>query len=190
MSLPSGSVRSLTGNDPDLVARVLGFLKGIGIPCRYGNVGRSFINNVFIKDGGLVINSKSVVADILHEAGHIAIIPSNLRHHAKGDLEALELEVSKALDAITYDQWANDDPAAKALLQLSDTEATAWAWAAGKHLDIPEPLIIEDEHYDGNGASMRIMLGVGQYLGINGMVASRMLSKISDYPILQRWTQI
>lgn len=189
MSSRSGSGKNLTGNDPALVDKVVAFLTEIGIPCEKGRVGRSFITNVYIKAGGLVINSKSHVSDILHEAGHIAVLPSNIRHHAQGDLKQVEKAIDEAIGQVTYEQWASDDPAAKALLQVGDPEATAWAWAAGKHLDIPEHLIIEDEHYGETGASLRIMLGCRQYLGINGMVASRMLKNVAAYPDLQKWTQ-
>ena len=189
MSSPSGSANSPIGNDPVLVAKVTAFLCAIGIQCQHGKVGRSFINNVRIHAGALVINSKSTVGDILHEAGHVAIVPESLRHHAQGDLSGLERAISKAMDKVTYEQWERDDPAAKALLQIGDPEATAWAWAAGKHLDLPEHLIIQDDHYDGEGATIRFMLSHKQYAGINGMVTSRMLARIGAYPDLQRWTQ-
>ncbi len=54
-------------------------------------------------------------------------------------------------------------------MQCCDTEATAWAWLAGKHLSIPDHLIISDEDYQNEGESIRTCLALNSYFGINGL---------------------
>lgn len=83
-------------------------------------------------------------------------------------------------------------------MQCSDPEATAWAWAIGKHLGLPDEIIILDSEYDGTGANERLSLGMGAHLGVHGLAhagfcaASKAYSEITNqpcYPNLAFWLQ-
>jgi len=81
-------------------------------------------------------------------------------------------------------------------MQASDPEATAWAWAAGKHLGIPEDVIILDADYDNGGAIERMRLGARGHFGIQGMaragfcvVRATPYRNLPVYPTLAFWLQ-
>ena len=91
-----------------------------------------------------------------------------------------------------------DDPLYRAAVQTSDPEATAWAFAAGKHLGFRENRIILASQYQGTGRDIRFALGVGQYMGIHGLAhagfcaVNRLVAQargIPQYPELAMWVQ-
>ncbi len=83
----------------------------------------------------------------------------------------------------------------RAALQCSDPEATAWAWAAGKHLGIPEDEIILDSEYGNDGAGIRLALSLRSYPGINGLAHAGFcavrdgVAPLPVFPALAHWTQ-
>lgn len=91
-----------------------------------------------------------------------------------------------------------DNPVLRAVIQATDPEVTAWAWAAGKALGLPVSLIIADNDYQGNGADIRLMLQMGRYAGIHGLTHagfthhSRLVAEILGrrvYPDMEFWLQ-
>lgn len=97
--------------------------------------------------------------------------------------------IEQQLEALDLDP---DHPLMKAIVQCSDTEATAWAWAAGVHLGLPHEVIVRDEDYAGDGASIRTMLAMKSYFCINGMVWSGMCGnprRPDGYPRMINWLQ-
>ena len=141
-----------------------------------------FIDEVLLKNGEIYITPEAKISSILHEAGHLAIIPTQFRHFASGDLRGLQ----QMFDAL--DNEPPDSPLMRAAIQCGDTEATAWAYAVGVHLGIPEKLIIQDDEYSGTGNEIRAMVSIGHYLGVHGLQHAGMCNK-RDWPRLIRWTQ-
>ena len=141
-----------------------------------------FLESILLKNGEMYIKPEAKISSILHEAGHLAIIPSQFRHFASGDLHGLQ----SMFDALENEPL--DSPLMRAALQCGDTEATAWAYAVGVHLGIPEKLIIQSDEYDGTGDEIRAMLSIGAYLGIHGLQYAGMCTK-REYPSLIRWVQ-
>src|SRR3546814_2335746 len=70
-----------------------------------------------------------------------------------------------------------DAPEMRAIMQAGETEATAWAFAAGRAIGLPDHVIIEDQDYDGEGEGIRFGLALNAYVGINGMVRGGMRSE-------------
>jgi len=169
--------------------KIIDFLNSIGIRTKYCSYPiKGFLPNVFISAGVLYYTEDTLPSDILHEAGHIAIIPEEYRAFCTGDMEKCVQTIwAKAKAAGELEEI--DGYMCRALLQASDVEATAWAWAAGKFLEIPEAEIILDSQYEGNGKNIRFMLSTNSYFGINGLRAARMLKSVREYPVLQKWTQ-
>lgn len=163
---------------------VIAFLEKIGLQMvRVERLEGNFLEGVKIVNGAVHYQDNAAISNLLHEAGHLAIIPENIRHMADGNLD-------DCFESM-FDKIAHVDPEheiTKALLQCSDTEATAWAWAAGKHLGIREETIIRDVDYDGEGESIRLMLSEGHYFGINGLAASGM-SSTRTFPAMRIWAQ-
>jgi len=142
-----------------------------------------FLESILLKDGEMYILPEAKISSILHEAGHLAIIPAQFRHFASGDLRGLQ----QMFDAL--DNEPLDSPLMRAALQCGDTEATAWAYAVGVHLGIPEKLIIQDDEYSGTGNEIRAVVAIGHYLGVHGLQHAGMCNK-RDWPRLIRWVQI
>lgn len=174
-------------------AKAIDFLReiGLGVVIRPGASG--FAKNVEIVRGTLHVDPKCRVSALLHEAAHLAVTPSLYRGMMTGDLYAS----FKAM--FELDRLANrnhDDPIALAMMQLSDPEATGWAWAAGKHLGIPDHKIIQSDEYDGEGSLIRMMLNATSYVGINGLSAAGFCvvrpnpyRALPAYPTLAFWLQ-
>lgn len=148
--------------------------------------------------------------DLLHEDGHIAILPSRFRPFATGDVDdAMKPHFEAYMAEHSFiDEDGNEDPVIRGMLQARETEAIAWSWAAGKHLGVPEEEIMPDDGvftigYDPDranepgGAETRDSLRFSQYLGINGLQAAGMTAtnvmKIRDgvpgFPAMLKWMQ-
>ncbi|WP_207190770.1 hypothetical protein, partial [Enterococcus faecium] len=131
------------------------------------------------------------VSGLLHEAGHLAITPQMFRPLMDGNISSGQREM---LRVVGESNLHPDDSLYRAVIQCSDIEATAWAWAAGRHLGLPGEEIIRTDEYDGEGESIRISLQVGAYIGIHGLAhagfcAVRSRPGVVAWPNLKFWTQ-
>lgn len=174
--------------------RVLSFLRGVGIPCDITPGASGFIVGVRIYMGGLQVSPDARVSNILHEAGHLAVLPGRFRRLACDDIDAVVRLMNETVD------FSNPDVGeARAAMQSGDAEATAWAWAVGEHLNLPPETVIEDADYDGTGEDMRASLMMRGYLGINGLASAgfcvvrpgalEKARKLPAYPRLAMWVQ-
>lgn len=165
---------------------VASFLELIGLETEeVAAVPGSFVPCVEIQCGRLRFTPDALPSDLLHEAGHVAIMPANFRRMLTGDLDDV---VGQVFEDLIRRGLEPDHPMTRALLQCSDTEATAWAWAAGRHLGLPDDQIITDQDYDGSGAEVRACLKMRCYFGINGLQAAGMCAA-RHYPSMTRWVQ-
>lgn len=181
--------------DPDLLA-VVEFLNHIGISAELQPGAKGFLGAVRIVDGRLLVDPLCPVSDLLHEAGHIAIVPKRYRHLLNNNVSKGHALMLEDVDHLLADDV--DHPLYVAVMQSGDTEATAWAWAAGIHLGIAPEKIILDQQYENDGAGVRLALSLGQYAGINGMAragfcyTNRAIAHMKDtqcFPALAFWTQ-
>lgn len=189
-------------NDADIgsrasgeLLRVTAFLDEIGLPWRWQENAHGFIEHVDIVDGELRIDPRAPASGVLHEAGHLALLPAEFRRRANSDLSQVLNEMMEETDFSDPDA-----PAARAAMQCSDPEATAWAWAAGVYLGLPAQRIIQDHEYDGEGGFIRLRLQVRQYLGINGLASAGWCAvrpgpwaerrQLPAFPELARWLQV
>lgn len=169
---------------------VSGFLNSIGIRCleRKGSTG--FLEGCKIVNGEIHYDTEVCTpSNLLHEAGHIAITPSETRHLLDGDVDTWFDKVEARIEILS-DTLGPDDPLMRAYLQASECEATAWAYAAGKAAGLDPEIIIMDHEYDGSGDAVRAGLESNAYAGINGLRAGGFISSVEEYPRLQRWLQI
>jgi hypothetical protein len=139
-------------------------------------------------EGELFFDSSSCAADLLHEAGHIAIVPTIFRHGINDDVD----EGFGAL--FENDKVRNlhpDHPLMRALLQCGDCEATAWAWAAGVAIGLPPSAIIRNRDYGSSGAMVRTQLLGLSYLGIHGLHHAGLcrLPRAGGFPTMRKWLQ-
>ncbi|MFL9611064.1 hypothetical protein ACKF11_13335 [Methylobacillus sp. Pita2] len=164
---------------------VVEFLKQVGLDIREIPVANGFVPHIEIH-GGVIYYDRNVSASaLLHEAGHLAILTGDARAHCETDVSG-----AQRLMFEHYRDLEHDHPALRIALQSGDTEATAWAWAAGKHLGVPDDLIILDHEYDGTGTEIRLRLQLNAYFGINGLRATGICKTGQDgYPKLNYWLQ-
>lgn len=143
---------------------VMNFLAEIGLSARLVPGAAGFLEGVRIVGGGLEVDPNARASNVLHEAGHLAVIPGRYRPFMHGDLSD---GIAKMMDAVKDEH--PDSPLWRSAIQASEAEATAWAWAAGVAIGLPAEKIILDEEYDGTGADIRLALSMRAYPGINGL---------------------
>jgi hypothetical protein len=179
----------------DYLLKAVAFLREIGLTVTEDPTAKSFMRKVAIDKGTLRYRPDAPVGDLLHEAGHLAIIPTRFRSYMDGNIT---IGIKRMFDELGQENTPPDSPIYHACLQSSDTEATAWAWAVGVHLGIPEELVIEDNQYGRTGATIRACLAARAYLGINGLTwagycaSNAPYAKVSGkplYPQLAFWLQ-
>lgn len=176
--------------------RVVDALNAVGIVARFIEGSDGFLDGVRIVNGTLHVSPDARVSDVCHEAGHLACLPARYRCLANDDLDNL---VQTMFDDATRQGLEPESPLYRALLQCSDPEATAWAWAFGTHLGLAPETIIEDHQYPdetgaGGGAVVRMQVSIGMYLGVNGLAragfcSSNRFGQLPQYPKLAFWTQ-
>jgi hypothetical protein len=160
--------------DP-LIDRIVGFLRGIGLPVREGEVDDSaFLPGLLIEAGVLVFDRRRLAwpGDLLHEAGHIAVTPPAQRALLPDPLAELS-----------------------ELAQGGEAEATAWAWAASVALGLEPAVLFHAGGYHGRSASLITTFSLGVYPGSQGLVRAGMTAfepqaralGVPPYPHMIRW---
>ncbi|MBF5007573.1 hypothetical protein [Diaphorobacter caeni] len=166
----------MSGKDSALALRIIGFLREIGLHVELGEVAEdSFLPGLRIRGGGLLVDLDRLLwpGDLLHEAGHLAVVPPEVR--------------------ATLDDALQDMPAVP---HGGEIEATAWAWAATRHLGLDSAVLFHDGGYRGHAAGLRMNFELGVYLGASGLANAGMTtlasqaSKFRDasvYPQMRLW---
>lgn len=123
------------------------FINEVGIPCRQGPVpADSFLPGILISAGTVIFDTTQTLypGDLLHEAGHLAVLTPNDRARADGG------------ENISGDLAA---PAA-------EMAAIAWSWAAKEHLGLPASVLFHQAGYKGGAQSLIDNFSAGKYLGV------------------------
>lgn len=154
---------------------ILDFLAGIGLPVSEAPLPPdTFLPGIVIRDGGLIVDPDRLQwpGDLLHEAGHLAVLPPALRARASDDL-AEEQDVAHA----------------------GEQEAMAWAWAAVQAIGLPPDVLMHEGGYHGQSAAVLQMYAVGIVPGLRGLCESGMTAARGftpdpgdvQYPRMLRW---
>lgn len=154
---------------------ILDFLAGIGLPVIEMTLGPdTFLPGIAIRDGGLIVDPDRLrwPGDLLHEAGHLAVLPPALRARADDDL-AEEHDIPHA----------------------GEQEAMAWAWAAAQAIGLPPEVLMHEGGYHGQSAAVLQMYAVGIVPGLRGLCESGMTAARGftpdpieiQYPQMLRW---
>ncbi len=154
-----------------LIDKITDFLCRIGLPCRVGEVpAEIFLPGITIEQGVLVFDPAKLKhpGDLLHEAGHLAVMPSARRrkaHRSAGKYAAEEMM------------------------------AIAWSYAAAVHLQIDPAVIFHADGYRGGSQSLIENFAQGRYVGVFtlqwlGMAAEGKTATelgIAPYPAMMKW---
>ncbi len=122
------------------------FLNSLGIPTIYSEINKAcFLPGFLIKNGGIVIDLNKLLypGDILHEAGHIAVVPAAERALLTNEIILL----SKNREA-------------------EEMMAIAWSYAACLHLHLDPLIVFHENGYHGNGESIIENFQAGRFFGV------------------------
>lgn len=157
-----------------LARRIMAFLREIGLAVAEAPVpSESFLPGLHIVQGGLQVDLAQLrwPGDLLHEAGHLAVVPAAQR----GGMD---------------DALAELPPVPHG----GEIEATAWAWAALQHLGLPSEVLFHDGGYHGRSQGLRATFELGVYLGAAGLVSAGLAATpaqaaagTAPYPHLLAW---
>ena len=160
------------GTDEKNLVKSINFINEIGITTEYKVITSDvcFLPGLLIEQGKIIIDRDKLrfPGDILHEAGHIAVVPAAERYVLDGPA------VGERKDA----------PAEEMM-------AIAWSYAACIHLDIDPTFVFHVEGYRGGSASIIENFSAGRYFGVPvlqwlGMTAS-FGSSAGVYPCMIKW---
>lgn len=125
--------------------KMLKFIEKIGIAVDFAEVDdHTFLPGLHIEKGKLVVdeNKLKYVGDILHEAGHIALMTPEDRAAQSGSLEG------------------HKDPEATEMMVI------AWTYAASLEIGINPEIVFHSEGYRGAGQHILQNFNEGRYFGV------------------------
>jgi hypothetical protein len=132
--------------EAESLEKCIAFFHEIGIPTALRKLGKdSFLPGLSIEDGVIVIDKEALEypGDILHEAGHIAVVPSEDR---------------PGLNATTIAIRENKD--------AEEMMAIAWSYAACKHLELDPYFVFHEHGYQTGGNYIADNFAKENYFGV------------------------
>ncbi len=138
---------------PEALGPIVAFLRDIGFGVEFGpGAQNGFLPGVNIHAGVIHVDPDTLVApgDLLHEAGHMAVLPRRFRSGLGSDLDAdmhhlIEAEAGPGIP---------DDPILAAPKQQGEFMAQAWSYAAALHIGVSPDCIFfpgSYKHHDYEG---------------------------------------
>jgi hypothetical protein len=128
--------------DDPIVASIVAFLREIGLDVRMGTIEeKAFVPGILIDHGGLLVDPAGLTypGDLLHEAGHLAVVAPERRARMHRD-------------------------AGKRLGE--EMMAIGWSYAAAVHLGIDPAVVFHEGGYRGGGQSFVKEFAAGRYLAV------------------------
>ena len=157
----------------ELLQKITEFINNIGISCEEGIVDQhTFLPGVEIMDGAIVYDSIMLdnYGDLLHEAGHLAILKKSDRRTS---------ENSEVIGDL------NDEQAEKA--------AIAWSWAALRELNIAPSVVFHSDGYRGGADVIIEKFENDNYVGVDTLewldmtTAYKPKSNEAVFPEMKNW---
>lgn len=162
-------------NKRELISKITTFINDIGLVCVEGEIPQeTFLPGMHIENGCITYNYDLVnhPGDLIHEAGHLAVIMPDERKVAGPD------NISGSMD-----------PGG------AEMGAIAWSWAALKHLQLPAEVLFHEEGYKDGSANLIENFSEGHYLGVPllqwmGLTKEPKIGIEADdftYPAMKKW---
>ena len=159
---------------------VINFLNEIGIPVlEQESRQESFLPGIFIDKGRLLIDQTRLLhpGDILHEAGHVAVMSPEERMLSSGDL------------------FEHID---KNALEGYELSAIAWSYAACTFLNLPASFVFHDKGYKGDADMLienyengnYLFIPMLQYYGLCYDVKNAAPYHVAPYPHMVKWLRM
>ena len=167
----------------DEVYSVLEFISEVGLRCELVDKVdyQSVIPNIYIRNGVIEYTLEATWQDLLHEAGHMAVIPSSIRSLMSDNLEA-------------SDEVLGSDPATYELYMAgSEAGVISWSYAACLEIGL-EPDNLFDAFNEPEGMLMAHKMAhnnqMGGTYGVAELYYLGMIESKSSFPRLVRWVQL
>jgi len=156
----------------DLTERILSFLGEIGLEVRDAELEEdTFLPGILVAEGGLLVDRTKLryPGDLLHEAGHLAVVPAEKRKTLSGQVD---------LAAGPMDPY--------------EAAAVAWSFAAALHIGIDPKVVRHPDGYMGMGDRLLNNFRMGVYLGLPPLIDAGLTAMTDDparssYPQMIRW---
>ena len=159
--------------DP-ITKTIANFLIAIGIDVLPAALeGETFLPGILVDKGRLLVDETKLTypGDLLHEAGHLAVAPSSIRPTLSGEVLLPDAD----MDAV-------------------EVQATAWAYAAIRQLQLDPKVLFHEGGYHGKSAGLIFTYTNGVYPGAQslqdlGMTGGGEGDRKSEvpYPHMSKW---
>jgi hypothetical protein len=157
-------------NATEYIPLMLAFIEKIGIPVRFEKISSiTFVPGLKIENGVLVIDNEKLLypGDLLHEAGHIAVCPENLRATFGSEITDAGQEIVTVL----------------------------WSYAALIEIGIPSEIVFHSNGYKGDSEWLIDNFSKGTYIGLPllewmGLTAGEKKAhdlNVPPFPNMIRW---
>lgn len=126
--------------------KITTFLNEVGINVHYKQIDyKTFLPGISIENGAIVIDKEKLKypGDILHEAGHIAVVPT--------------------IDRLSLNEH---NIATRTMREAEEMMAIAWSYAVCVHLQIDPSFVFHDNGYKGGGSDIAENFKAGRYFGV------------------------
>lgn len=127
---------------------IIDFIRQIGIEVEVAVIEEeTFLPGILIKEGKLLVDRDKLLypGDLLHEAGHLAVMPGRDRQVSAGNIGE-EQEYNKAAS--------------------EEMMAIAWSYAALTHLKLPPEVVFHPNGYKGSSAWLIEQYTGGKYIAL------------------------
>jgi hypothetical protein len=159
------------GRKQDLVDKIVDFLIEIGLEVTRAHLQQqTFLPGVSVDHGTILIDESKLLypGDLLHEAGHLAVIPAQQRRQARDNVSKKASEEMMAI---------------------------AWSHAALLHLGLEPSVVFHDGGYRGWSEALIENFAQGRYIGVPmlqwiGLCVDEKRAKevgIRPYPNMIKW---
>jgi len=155
------------GDRQDALHRILAFLREVGLKIHFGAVpATSFLPGIQLVSGGLRVDPDALlyVGDLLHEAGHLAVMTPERR----------------------VEEFPQSGDAAE------EMGALAWSYAAALHIGLPPEVVFHANGYRGQSRALLEGFAQGNCIGLPflwwiGLTTRALPGNPSIYPRMLRW---
>src|SRR4051794_20506454 len=128
---------------------ILDFLRRIGIDCELTELAEEdcFLPGIRLDGGRLLVDAERLLypGDLLHEAGHLAVVPSDARRQMSG--------ASTAVPGID--------------MKTAEVAAVPWSYAAALAAGVDPAEVFHDGGYRGRGKALLFTFSVGAPVGVH-----------------------
>ena len=158
-----------------LAARIADFLVGVGLEISPAQLPEeTFLPGILTRGGRLLVDPERMryPGDLLHEAGHLAVLEP-ARRRLFGDPEG-----AAGLD-----------------MRQVELQAIGWSYAAAIHLAIDPAIVFHEAGYRGRSSSLLLNFGLGVFFGVEGLAGAGLTLTTAQaarlgaepYPHMLKW---